>query len=142
MNTLFAQLTSISLSITIKSARSVGSSLFYGTCSNLSYNNKSRSNILRKSSNLGTFALSRFEVIQCCYYSTKKGSTRKRKVKVEPVVMEDEKEAFFVVRKGDVVGVYKSLSDCQTQVGSSVIHFIRFCCYFIRNIVLCNFCMD
>ncbi|KAH6805245.1 RNase H family protein [Perilla frutescens var. frutescens] len=31
-----------------------------------------------------------------------------------------EKEEFFVVRKGDLVGVYKSLSDCQAQVGTSV----------------------
>ncbi|KAA8531800.1 hypothetical protein F0562_006483 [Nyssa sinensis] len=35
-------------------------------------------------------------------------------------VMEEEKDAFFVVRKGDIVGVYKSLSDCQAQVGSSI----------------------
>ncbi|PIA62197.1 hypothetical protein AQUCO_00200294v1 [Aquilegia coerulea] len=34
--------------------------------------------------------------------------------------MEEEKNAFYVVRKGDVVGVYKNLSDCQAQVGSSV----------------------
>lgn len=37
--------------------------------------------------------------------------------------MEQEKDAFFVVRKGDIVGVYKSLNDCQAQVGSSVIPF-------------------
>ncbi|OVA11275.1 Ribonuclease H domain [Macleaya cordata] len=34
--------------------------------------------------------------------------------------MEEEKDAFYVVRKGDVVGIYKSLSDCQAQVGNSV----------------------
>ncbi|KHG02743.1 hypothetical protein F383_25913 [Gossypium arboreum] len=34
--------------------------------------------------------------------------------------MENEKDAFFVVRKGDVVGVFKSFADCQTQVGSSI----------------------
>lgn len=34
--------------------------------------------------------------------------------------MEEEKNAFYVVRKGDIVGVYKNLSDCQAQVGSSV----------------------
>ncbi|KAI3997303.1 hypothetical protein MKX01_009147 [Papaver californicum] len=34
--------------------------------------------------------------------------------------MEDEKDAFYVVRKGDIVGIYKSLSDCQDQVGNSV----------------------
>ncbi|KAK1423035.1 hypothetical protein QVD17_18328 [Tagetes erecta] len=32
----------------------------------------------------------------------------------------EEKNAFFVVRKGDLVGVYKNLNDCQAQVGSSV----------------------
>ncbi|CAA3025187.1 uncharacterized protein LOC111376229 isoform X1 [Olea europaea subsp. europaea] len=34
--------------------------------------------------------------------------------------MKDDKESFFVVRKGDLVGVYKNLSDCQAQVGSSI----------------------
>lgn len=34
--------------------------------------------------------------------------------------MEEEKDAFYVVRKGDVVGIYKSLKDCQNQAGSSV----------------------
>ncbi|XP_044505953.1 uncharacterized protein LOC123225778 isoform X2 [Mangifera indica] len=34
--------------------------------------------------------------------------------------MEDEKDPFYVVRKGDIVGVYKSLRDCQLQVGLSV----------------------
>lgn len=34
--------------------------------------------------------------------------------------MKEERDGFFVVRKGDLVGVYKNLSDCQTQVGSSV----------------------
>nr|AFJ66171.1 hypothetical protein 11M19.15 [Arabidopsis halleri] len=31
-----------------------------------------------------------------------------------------EKDAFFVVRKGDIIGIYKDLIDCQAQVGSSV----------------------
>ena len=34
--------------------------------------------------------------------------------------MEEEKDVFYVVRKGDVVGIYKSLKDCQNQAGSSV----------------------
>ncbi|XP_027346113.1 uncharacterized protein LOC113857959 isoform X1 [Abrus precatorius] len=55
-------------------------------------------------------------------YSTKKGrsksgSSRLQKVEPEPVM---EKDAFYVVRKGDVVGIYSSLSDSQAQVGSSV----------------------
>ncbi|KAJ8774982.1 hypothetical protein K2173_019986 [Erythroxylum novogranatense] len=34
--------------------------------------------------------------------------------------MEEEKNAFYVVRKGDVIGIYKSFSECQAQAGSSV----------------------
>lgn len=53
--------------------------------------------------------------------SGNRGSSRlQRKLESEPVI-ELEKNAFYVVRKGDVVGVYGSLSDCQAQVGSSVI---------------------
>ncbi|KAH6815638.1 RNase H family protein [Perilla frutescens var. frutescens] len=55
-------------------------------------------------------------------YSSKKsggGSSRKKKLDSKPL-MKDDKEAFFVVRKGDLVGVYKSLSDCQAQVGTSI----------------------
>ena len=37
--------------------------------------------------------------------------------------MGDEKDAFYVVRKGDVIGVYKSFADCQAQAGFSVIIF-------------------
>ncbi|XP_048229968.1 uncharacterized protein LOC8280792 isoform X2 [Ricinus communis] len=61
---------------------------------------------------------------QC--YSTKKGSAKvSRERKLDPTEsatapMEQEKDAFFVVRKGDVVGVYKSFTDCQAQIGSSV----------------------
>lgn len=64
---------------------------------------------------------------QC--YSTKKGSAKvSRERKLDPTEsatapMEQEKDAFFVVRKGDVVGVYKSFTDCQAQIGSSVILF-------------------
>ncbi|XP_074274458.1 uncharacterized protein LOC141598648 [Silene latifolia] len=121
MNSLFSQISLFSSSILLKSARSiVGSSSIYGICSNLS----SKSSLIKypvsiKSSSLRSSALSRFGVTQCCYYSTKKVSTRKRKSTAK-TVMEDEKDAFFVVRKGDIVGVYKSLSDCQAQVGSSI----------------------
>ncbi|XP_057463923.1 uncharacterized protein LOC130753787 isoform X1 [Actinidia eriantha] len=34
--------------------------------------------------------------------------------------MDDEKHAFYVVRKGDVIGIYRSLRDCQALLGSSV----------------------
>lgn len=56
-----------------------------------------------------------------CYSSRKvrKGTSQSPKFDSEPP-MEPEKGDFFVVRKGDVVGVYKSFSDCQAQIGSSV----------------------
>ncbi|GER55970.1 RNase H family protein [Striga asiatica] len=67
--------------------------------------------------NLGLF-VTRFQ--SKCYYSKKAstGSSHKRKVEAKPLMK--DKEEFFVVRKGDVVGVYKSLSDCQAQVGTSI----------------------
>lgn len=40
--------------------------------------------------------------------------------------MEEEKDAVYVVRKGDTIAVYKSLSDCQAQTGSSVISYFIF----------------
>lgn len=56
--------------------------------------------------------------VQC--YSSKKsgGASSRRKSNPKPVMDNDE---FFVVRKGDLVGVYRSLSDCQAQVGTSVV---------------------
>ncbi|KAL5828963.1 hypothetical protein ACOSQ3_018431 [Xanthoceras sorbifolium] len=67
------------------------------------------------------FLLTRF-CVQC--YSSRSSSakkTRSHKVKAKPE-MEQDKNKFFVVRKGDIVGVYKSLAECQAQVGSSVCH--------------------
>nr|KJB31311.1 hypothetical protein B456_005G185700 [Gossypium raimondii] len=52
--------------------------------------------------------------------STKKASRTKKVHPEQPPVMENEKDAFFVVRKGDTVGVFKSFADCQAQVGSSI----------------------
>ena len=34
--------------------------------------------------------------------------------------MGDEKDAFYVVRKGDVIGVYKNLSDLQALLRTSI----------------------
>ncbi|CAA2934821.1 uncharacterized protein LOC111396139 [Olea europaea subsp. europaea] len=68
------------------------------------------------------FSSTRFPV-QC--YSTKRsgrGSRSSSKGNPDPKpLLKDDKEAFFVVRKGDLVGLYKSLSDCQAQVGSSIL---------------------
>lgn len=64
-------------------------------------------------------------------FSTKKGrktgssSSGLRKAEPEAPVMEKEKDAFYVVRKGDIVGIYNSLADSQAQVGSSVIFLLN-----------------
>ncbi|KAK8627360.1 hypothetical protein V6N13_134972 [Hibiscus sabdariffa] len=52
--------------------------------------------------------------------SSRKRASRTKKVDPEQPVMENEKDAFFVVRKGDVVGVFKSFAECQAQIGSSI----------------------
>ncbi|XP_034202159.1 uncharacterized protein LOC117616847 [Prunus dulcis] len=46
-------------------------------------------------------------------------SRSRRKSEAEPVV-ELAKDAFYVVRKGDIVGVYKSFGNCQAQLSSSI----------------------
>lgn len=81
--------------------------------------------------------------VQCYYYSCLKNAggdvgikskSKSKKMKKSLVVVESSKSlaaaaimdeedkngGFFVVRKGDVVGVYNNLTDCQAQVGSSV----------------------
>uniref|UniRef100_A0A803MBW5 RNase H type-1 domain-containing protein n=1 Tax=Chenopodium quinoa TaxID=63459 RepID=A0A803MBW5_CHEQI len=122
MNSLLSHITA---SILLKSARSIlgtTSSTFCGSCSssNLSLKrsfNHPLVNSICLSSSSSVF--SRFGAIHC--YSSKRKSPTKRKSKPEPEpVVEDgkemEKDAFFVVRKGDVVGVYKTLSECQAQI--------------------------
>ncbi|KAF5746634.1 hypothetical protein HS088_TW06G00805 [Tripterygium wilfordii] len=65
------------------------------------------------------FEFSRFRVQ--CFSSKSRKTPRTRKLETEPAVMEQDKDdGFFVVRKGDVVGVYKSFADCQAQLGSSI----------------------
>ncbi|XP_019058824.1 PREDICTED: uncharacterized protein LOC104824673 [Tarenaya hassleriana] len=53
-------------------------------------------------------------------YSTRRKAGQSGKTDTVPVAADKEKDAFYVVRKGDIVGIYKNLSDCQAQVGSSV----------------------
>lgn len=85
----------------------------------------------RKSEHCGVVRSFRSELVLTRFrtrcYSTRKGrksgsSSRLQKVE-EPEMEQQEKDAFFVVRKGDVVGIYNSLSDSHAQVGSSVILF-------------------
>ncbi|VFQ95195.1 unnamed protein product [Cuscuta campestris] len=63
----------------------------------------------------------------CIRLYSSKGPRRKnsRSQKSGPTLattpkMNEEGDSFFVVRKGDLIGIYKNLSDCQTQVGSSI----------------------
>ncbi|KAL4362733.1 hypothetical protein GQ457_04G006810 [Hibiscus cannabinus] len=72
------------------------------------------------------FLLTRFRTqcysSQSSNSSSSRGKKASRTKKVDTVqpVMESEKDEFFVVRKGDVVGVFKSFAECQAQVGSSI----------------------
>jgi len=52
------------------------------------------------------------------------GSSKLHKVDAAETTMDqeqNERDAFYVVRKGDVVGIYNTLTHSQAQVGSSVI---------------------
>jgi len=69
-------------------------------------------NAIRRDSILTRFRL-------WCFSNRRGRASRLPKVKPQPP-MEEDTNAFYVVQKGDVIGVYKSLSDCQAQVRSSV----------------------
>jgi hypothetical protein len=111
------QVSSYTAAIFRRTSHFVPKSCLYG-CATISWKTKSFEHIGLE------LVLTRFRVH--CYSSrrgtTKSASSRTRKLDSEPV-MEQEKDAFFVVRKGDIVGVYKNFTDCQAQVGSSVIPF-------------------
>lgn len=51
------------------------------------------------------------------FSSSSRRSTKRSATKV-PV--DSVREPFYVVRKGGVIAIYKTLSDCQAQVGNSV----------------------
>ncbi|KAL6619858.1 hypothetical protein ACP70R_034997 [Stipagrostis hirtigluma subsp. patula] len=51
------------------------------------------------------------------FSSFPKRSTKRSATKAP---MDSTSEPFYVVRKGDVIGIYKTLSDCQAQVSNSV----------------------
>ncbi|KAM3303988.1 putative protein isoform X1 [Capsicum chacoense] len=55
-----------------------------------------------------------------CYSSKKHSGDSSQSQNSDSAPAMKEESGFFVVRKGDLVGVYKNLSDCQTQVGSSI----------------------
>lgn len=53
--------------------------------------------------------------------------------------MEKEDHAFYVVRKGDIVSIYRSLSDCQAQVSPSVIP--NYSCHFFFFFISLDFAL-
>lgn len=57
--------------------------------------------------------------VQC--FSTRRSRARQLPKEGPPTIMEEESNAFYVVRKGDIIGIYNNLRDCQAQVSSSVI---------------------
>lgn len=74
-----------------------------------------------KTANLGLLPPPEFRLRS--YYSSKSSSAKKTRSQKVKSKMEPDKNEFFVVRKGDVVGVYTSLTECQAQVGSLVNFF-------------------
>ncbi|XP_028801887.1 uncharacterized protein LOC114757058 [Neltuma alba] len=111
-----SQLSSYTAALITRTTYFVSTRSLYG-CSVFSWKRKLEYPAIR-SAHL-EFVLTRFRV-QC--YSSRKGrksASKLQKLEPEPV-MEQEKDAFFVVRKGDIVGIYNSLIECQAQVGSSI----------------------
>ncbi|KAM0917552.1 hypothetical protein ACQ4PT_009414 [Festuca glaucescens] len=52
--------------------------------------------------------------------STKRSTKKSAAKKDTPVDSTSGGDPFYVVRKGDVIGIYKNLADCQAQVSNSV----------------------
>ncbi|KAL6646398.1 hypothetical protein ACP70R_018006 [Stipagrostis hirtigluma subsp. patula] len=54
------------------------------------------------------------------FFSSSSSSPRRRRSAASAKPAMDAEEPFYVVRKGDVIGIYRTLTDCQAQVSSSV----------------------
>lgn len=67
-----------------------------------------------------------------CLFSSAKNHTFVNVNSCCVVAMAEEKDAFYVVKKRDVVGIYKSFSDIQALLTSSVCHlppcYVLSCC--------------
>lgn len=115
MNYLF-HASSHTAAIFLKTSHFIARNSLYG-CSTSSWKRSLKHSGIRTINLELVFA--RFRVQ--CYSSRRVSGSKSRSRKLDPKpVMEEEKDAFYVVRKGDVVGIYKNLSDCQAQVGSSI----------------------
>jgi hypothetical protein len=129
MNALFSHLSSFTATILGRTTTRI---IVNATPNRFSFPIKSHYNSSTLSSFRSQFVLTT-TVTRC--YSTRKvrKSSSSQLQKVEPeTTMDHEKDgAFYVVRKGDVVGIYTSLSDSQAQVGSSVIFLSILFLFFI-----------
>ncbi|XP_009775697.1 uncharacterized protein [Nicotiana sylvestris] len=113
MNVLFNACSAVILTRT--GSRAVKSSI--GAISALSWKTGVGHNAARKVD----FDLLLKRICFRCYSSKKSSGDSSSSEKSDPTPkMKEDRDGFFVVRKGDLVGVYKNLSDCQTQVGSSI----------------------
>uniref|UniRef100_A0ACD5TPV5 Uncharacterized protein n=2 Tax=Avena sativa TaxID=4498 RepID=A0ACD5TPV5_AVESA len=59
-------------------------------------------------------------IAECLFSSSSKRSTKKSAAKKGTPMDSASGDPFYVVRKGDVIGIYKNLADCQAQVSNSV----------------------
>lgn len=57
------------------------------------------------------------------FFSSSTRRSTKRSAAKTPMDSSASGEPFYVVRKGDVIGIYKTLSECQAQVSNSVSTF-------------------
>ncbi|RHN76222.1 putative ribonuclease H [Medicago truncatula] len=120
MNALFSHLSSFTSTILARTTQFVANRSLHTTPHTFSFPVKSHHSLL--TSFHSQFVLT--TVTRC--YSTRKlrktGSSKLHKVEAETTMNQEQNEsdAFYVVRKGDVVGIYNTLTDSQAQVGSSV----------------------
>ncbi|CAN1288057.1 Uncharacterized protein Mb2253c [Linum perenne] len=89
----------------------------WNQCSNLAWKNSFQNNSLTSVNKEYIFPT----VLTRSYSSNKAKSKAPQKAKSDQKETADmDRDSFFVVRKGDVVGVYKTFNECEAQVGSSI----------------------
>jgi hypothetical protein len=70
--------------------------------------------------------------------SSSKRSTKRSAAKKATPMDSAGGEPFYVVRKGDVIGIYKNLADCQAQVSNSVNIFFASFYYHVIYLSACG----
>lgn len=132
---LFYLLIIVSISVTdfLKQGRQnyVMTSLFNARCSTTLSRTSSPDRSWKSSFQLSAvrrvnlrILLKRFHRLRC--YSSENYDEASSRRKRDHIQQMADMEEFFVVRKGDIVGVYRSLSDCQALAGTTVASFSSF----------------